>query len=90
MIESLAKRIGAIEAILYVAGEPVEEEALRMALEVRVGDIEEALLALEERYDEMQSGIRLLRFGKSVQLSTRPVYAEYVERLLQPDRKSVV
>ncbi len=84
MMESLQKRMGAIEAILYVAGEPVEEEALRMALEVRVADVEEALLALEARYDEMQSGIRLLRFGRSVQLSTRPVYAEYVERLLQP------
>lgn len=76
--------MGAIEAILYVAGEPVEEEALRLALEVRPEEITEALDALTSQYDYERRGIRLLRFGKSVQLSTRPDYARYVERLLQP------
>lgn len=76
--------IGAIEAILYVAGEPVEEEALRMALETTPQEIEEALAALHDQYEFERRGIRLLRFGKSVQLSTRPEYADIVERLLQP------
>lgn len=76
--------MGAIEAILYVAGEPVEEEALRIALEVLPEEIEAALKALEDQYEFERRGIRLLRFGKSVQLSTRPDYADYVERLLQP------
>ncbi len=75
---------GAIEAILFVAGEPVEEEALRMALEVTPEEIEEALYELSGGYDFERRGIRLLRFGRSVQLSTRSDYAAYVERLLQP------
>lgn len=76
--------IGAIEAILYVAGEPVEQEALRMALEVTPIEVEQALQTLGSALDFERRGIRLLRFGKSVQLSTRPDYAAYVERLLQP------
>lgn len=76
--------IGAIEAILYVAGEPIEEEALRMALGVKPEEIEAALLDLAGQYEYERRGIRLLRFGKSVQLSTRPEYAGYIERLLQP------
>lgn len=76
--------MGAIEAILYVAGEPVEEEALRMALEVPGEEIRDALDTLCSQFDYERRGIRLLRFGKSVQLSTRPDYAAYVERLLQP------
>lgn len=76
--------MGAIEAILYVAGEPVEEEALRMALEVDAEEIGQALQTLASTFDFERRGIRLLRFGKSVQLSTRPDYAAYVERLLQP------
>lgn len=75
---------GAIEAILYVAGEPVEEEALRMALEVTQLELEQALGELDSGYEFDRRGIRLLRFGKSVQLSTRPEYAPYVEKLLQP------
>ena len=76
--------IGAVEAILYVAGEPVEEEAIRMALGVTPVEIQEALDELASGYEYNRRGIRLLRFGRSVQLSTRPEYAAYVERLLQP------
>ncbi|MDL2318958.1 SMC-Scp complex subunit ScpB [Eubacteriales bacterium OttesenSCG-928-A19] len=76
--------MGAVEAILYVAGEPVEEESLRMALELTPDALEDALSALHDQYEFERRGIRLLRFGRSVQLSTRPEYADYVERLLQP------
>lgn len=75
---------GAIEAILFVAGEPLQEEALRMALETTPEALEEALCALSDQYEYERRGIRLLRFGRSVQLSTRPEYAQIVERLLQP------
>ncbi len=75
---------GAIEAILYVAGEPVEEEALRMALDVTPLEISEVLEEMASQYDFERRGIRMLRFGRSIQLSTRPDYAPYVERLLQP------
>lgn len=76
--------MGAIEAILFVAGEPLEEEAVRMAVETTPEALEEALSALSGQYEFERRGIRLMRFGKSVQLSTRPEYAEVVERLLQP------
>ena len=42
---------GAIEAILFVAGEPVEEEALRLALEATPMEIEGALDALYAAYE---------------------------------------
>ena len=75
---------GPIEAILFVAGEPIEEEALRIALQVTPQVLTEALEALASQYEYERRGMRLLRFGKSVQLSTRPEYAAIVERLLQP------
>lgn len=76
--------LGAIEAILFVSGEPVEEEALRMALEVTPIEIERALSELSDRCDFERRGVRLLRFGRSVQLSTRPEYAPFVEKMLRP------
>lgn len=76
--------LGAIEAVLFVAGEPIEEEALRIALQVQPEVLEATLVALSNQYEYERRGIRLLRFGKSVQLSTRPEYATIVERLLQP------
>ena len=83
----LKQLCGAIEAILYVAGEPVQEDALRVALETTQLELENALTTLESGYEFERRGIRLLRFGSSVQLSTRPEYAPYVERMLQPVQK---
>ena len=50
-------------------------------------ELEETLNALEGGYDYDRRGLRLLRFGRHVQLATRPDYAKYVEKLLQPVQK---
>ncbi len=76
-----------IEAILFVAGEPVDVLDLQRALEADENTIRQALDALESDYSYHMRGICLKRFGTHVQLSTRPEYAEYVERLLQPIQK---
>ena len=73
-----------IEAVLFVAGEPVERAAIQEALEVSDEALDEALQTLEAEYEFGRRGIRLLCFGGHVQLATRPDYAPYVERLLQP------
>ncbi len=75
---------GAVEAILYVAGEPVEEEAVCTALEITPLELSGALDQLAAGYEREHRGIRLLRFGRSLQLSTNPEYAGQVERMLQP------
>ncbi len=76
-----------IEAILFVAGEPVLLADLQKALEVSPLELSMAVNALESDYDFNRRGIRLKRFGEHIQLATRAEYASYVERLLQPVQK---
>ena len=76
-----------IEAILFVAGEPVDVKELQRALEVTETETAQAIDRLESDYDYHRRGICLKRFGTHVQLSTRAEYAPYVERLLQPIQK---
>ncbi len=76
-----------IEAILFVAGEPVLMNDLQKALEVSPLELDSAVNALESDYDFNRRGIRLKRFGEHIQLATRAEYAPYVERLLQPVQK---
>ena len=77
----------AIEAILFVAGEPVNVADLAHALDMTVAEITPVLDALRDEYDQNQRGLKLNRFGMSVQLATRPDYAPQIERLLQPVQK---
>ena len=76
-----------IEAILFVAGEPVNIKELQRALDVTELETVQAIDALDSDYSYHRRGICLKRFGEHVQLSTRAEYAPYVERLLQPIQK---
>ncbi len=76
-----------IEAILFVAGEPVNVSDLAHALDLTVSELIPALDQLRDEYDLDERGLKLNRYGESVQLSTRAEYAPYIERLLQPIQK---
>ena len=78
---------GRIEAILFVAGEPVYVEDLARALQVTMLEIENALEKLRSEYDFNQRGFCLKRYGRQVQLATRALYSRDVVRLLQPVQK---
>ena len=83
----IKERVGIVEAILFVTGNAVEKKEICRALDMTDAELEETLDALESGYDFDRRGLRLLRFGAHVQLATRPDYAPYVEKLLQPVQK---
>ena len=76
-----------MEAILFVSGNAVEKKEICRAMELTPQELEQTLDELESGYDFERRGLRLLRFGAHVQLATRPDYAPYVEKLLQPVQK---
>ena len=76
-----------IEAILFVAGEPVEVKELQRALEATEMEVNAAVDMLDNDCSFHRRGFYLKRFGGHVQLTTRADYAPYVERLLQPVQK---
>ena len=79
-----------IEAILFVAGEPVLVADIALALEADDETLSKALDYLKNEYDYHMRGLTLKRFGKHIQLATRADYAPFVERLLQPTQKQTL
>ncbi len=79
-----------IEAILFVAGEPVAVGDLAAALGVGEMEIIHAVEELERTLDRDARGIALKRYGDHLRLETRPEYAPYVERLLQPVQRQTL
>ena len=73
-----------LESLLVVAEEPPTVRELARATEAPVTAVEEGLAALAAACGER--GIRIQRVGKTVQLSTAPEAARYVERFLGLDR----
>lgn len=52
-----------LEALLFIASEPLDEAALAAAADVEPADVEAALSALRERFDPERSGVVLERVG---------------------------
>ncbi len=75
---------GKIEAILFVAGDGISVTELGRALQTEEKELEAVLNEMKDEYDYEQRGFLLKRYGKKVQLATRPMYSEFVVRLLQP------
>lgn len=77
---------GAIEGILFAAGEPVGVERLCLALETDRATIDAACARMADRYRYERRGIRLLRLDTSYQLCSAPEFAHTIRRALEGRR----
>ena len=78
----------ALEALLLVVDEPVDEAALATALAQPTDRVEAALLRLTEDYRARERGIDLRKVGAGWRFYTRDRYAGYVERMLKDGQRA--
>lgn len=77
------QKLGALEAMLFANGEPVEVGRLAEAMRLEPDRVEAMLRSLQADYDARESGLMLLQFdGGRWQMATRPYYGEVVKRVL--------
>jgi segregation and condensation protein B len=79
---------GGLEALLFVADNPVDEASLAAALRCPPAQVRAGLAALAEEYDRRPAGITLRRVGEGWRLYTREEFAEVVERYLVGGQRS--
>lgn len=72
-----------IEAILFVAGEPVGVERLCMTLEMDKATIDGACTRLADQYRYERRGLRLVKLDHNYQLCTAPEFADSIRRTFE-------
>jgi segregation and condensation protein B len=73
-----------LEAIIYLAREPVAFDAIRKALpDVDPKEIEECIVALTEKYRGPQHGIEIREIAGGLRFSTKPEHHETLKVFLQ-------
>ena len=83
----VAERLAqALEAVLFVADEPMSSGSLAQAVETDRRSVEAALEALARSYEERGAGIVLRNVAGGWRLSTSPDAAEFVERFVLQSR----
>jgi segregation and condensation protein B len=72
-----------LQCILFVAGEPLQVDRLAQALGKETTDIHRLCDQLNDRL--VGQGLHVVQLAGGFALATRPEYADYVQRLLEPE-----
>ncbi|MDP2891734.1 MAG: SMC-Scp complex subunit ScpB [Bacillota bacterium] len=75
---------GIIEAILYVAGEPLSIPRIAETLQCPEREMRRIVREMETAYGSDGRGLIITRLGDRIQFGTKKEYAPYVEALLMP------
>lgn len=73
----------ALQCVLFVAGEPLPVDRIAEALEQEVTDIPRLCDRLNEHLEGQ--GLHVVQLAGGFALATRPEFADYVQRLLEPE-----
>lgn len=75
------KETAALEALLFMAREPLPPARLAELLEVKTQDAEDLLAVLAARYEREDCGLTLVRYETGVRLGTKGETAPYIQAL---------
>ena len=84
----IKEKLGAIEAILFASGEPIELYRLSEASGVETGSIPDLIRLLNERYSDNSSGICIKKLDSSYQMCTNERYSEQIRAALETKRST--
>lgn len=74
--------IGALEAALFVSGEPVTLDRLEKVLGLTATELSELTASLQEKLErDESSGLQLIRHARGLSLVTKGSYAPFMEQL---------
>lgn len=74
---------GAIEGILFAAGDPIPTERICFVLEQDKETVDSVCQSLADRYSYERRGVRLLKLENSWQMCSAPEYADYIRKTLE-------
>lgn len=79
----IKEALGAIEAILFASGDPVEIYRLSEASGTEAGTIPSLIKLLNDRYDDCGSGICIKKLDSSYQMCSREEFAPFIRTALE-------
>jgi segregation and condensation protein B len=82
-LQSMAERMAVIEALVFVADEPLSTKTIAEVLKEDRQLIEESVAELEKDFNGRNSGLQLREVGGGWQFATRAEYHEHVRAFLK-------
>ncbi len=74
-----------IETLLFVADTPLSTDRIKSIVPADTKKIKDILWGLAREYEERNGGFLLVEVAGGYQIRTRPEYAEWIKKLVQPN-----
>jgi len=74
-----------IETLLFIADTPLSTDRIRSVVSADIKEIKDVLSRLSEEYEQRKGGFFLTEVAGGYQIRTRPEYAEWIKKLIQPN-----
>ena len=75
-----------IEAVLFASGEPVSVDRLAEILELDKPTVLKLAQSLQERLEQKDSGVCLLRIDNQFQMASKPEYGDIIRKVMDMRR----
>lgn len=79
---------GAVEAILFAAGSPIETAQIAACLNCKPTEIHEIVSGLMTEYEADGRGVKIVRLNDNYQMCSNNIYGEYVRQALDHRRNT--
>lgn len=76
-----------IEAMLFVAGQPLSIKTIAVTLEISNKDAEKYVLELKKEYEKNNRGVNILKLENGYQMCSNPKYHEYIKKANEIPKK---
>lgn len=79
----LNEKLGAIEAILFSSGEPVDEFRLAESVGIEKSGLAPLIKSLNERYNDLDSAFNIIKLSNKYQICTQKKYKDYIKSAME-------
>lgn len=79
----LNEELSVVEAILFASGDPIEKSRLAQASGIEEETIEKIINMLNDRYEENESALMIIKLSDSFQLCIREKFIDYIRAAME-------
>jgi segregation and condensation protein B len=84
-MENLEQKLGSLEALLFIHGEPVSYKKIESVLGLEAGECEALVAEMKKRLETGERGLQLVLGGEKAQLATKPEFNVIVENFVKEE-----
>jgi segregation and condensation protein B len=89
-MNNIEEKVSTLEAILFAYGDPINQDKLSEASGIEIESLPKFIKLLEDRYENCNSSLRVIKLGDCYQLATRLEYSGPIKAAIESKKNATL